>query len=388
MPDRELPDGWRRVRLGEILQLKYGSSLPESARQTGDIPVVGSAGVVGRHSSAAVKGPGIVVGRKGSIGRVIWLNSDFWPIDTTYYVEPVEFECYLPWAYQLLKTLNLAGLNRATGVPGLNRDDVHALMRDVPQREEQCRIAEVLGAIDAAIEKTESVIEATERLRSALLHELLTRGVPGWHTEWKQVPLRDVLARVIDHRGLTPKKVGGQFSETGVPVISAINIRSERVVLDEETRYVSEEMYSRWMAEELQREDVVLTSEAPLGSVAFLEEHYRFCLGQRLFALRADSSHLLPKFLYYALLSPAVQLELRTRATGTTATGIRQSELLKVTISVPDLDYQQQVVNLLTSMERRLNTERDYLSLVRIGKRFLSAALLSGRVRVKEKPRG
>ena len=73
-------------------------------------------------------------------------------------------------------------------MPGLNRDDVYALIRLLPPLPEQRAIAAVLDSIDEAIERTEAVIAATERLRDALLHELLTRGVPGWHTEWKEAP--------------------------------------------------------------------------------------------------------------------------------------------------------------------------------------------------------
>ena len=83
---------------------------------------------------------------------------------------------------------DLSTLNRATGVPGLNRDDVYSLNRSLPPLAEQRAIAAVLDAIDEAIERTEAVVAATERLRDALLHQLLTRGISGWHTAWKDVP--------------------------------------------------------------------------------------------------------------------------------------------------------------------------------------------------------
>ena len=186
--DGELPDGWRMVRLGDVLKLEYGVSLPERDRQSGDVPVVGSAGIVGLHSESTVNGPGIVVGRKGSIGSVTWLDDAFVPIDTTYYVAPKQEDADLRWLYYVLGRENLSALNRATGVPGLNRDDVYALRRAIPPLPEQRAIADVLDSIDEAIERTEAVIAATETLRDSLLHELLTRGVPGWHTEWKDVP--------------------------------------------------------------------------------------------------------------------------------------------------------------------------------------------------------
>ena len=181
-------DGWRTVRLGDVLKLEYGVSLPEHKRLPGRVPVVGSAGVVGSHNQATNEGPGIVIGRKGSIGGVTWMSDDFVPIDTTYYAVPVQGRAHLLWMYHLLAHEDLAKLNRATGVPGLNRDDVYALKRYIPPLPEQRAIAAVLDAIDDAIERAEAVVAATERLRDALLHELLTRGVPGWHTAWRDVP--------------------------------------------------------------------------------------------------------------------------------------------------------------------------------------------------------
>ena len=183
-----MPRGWQLVRLGDVLKLEYGVSLPERVRMDGNVPVIGSAGVVGFHSQAATDGPGIVVGRKGSIGSITWTVDDFVAIDTTYFVVPIDGKIDLRWAYYLLTREDLSRLNRATGIPGLNRDDVYTLTRLLPPLPEQRAIAAVLDTIDDAIERTAAVIAATEQLRDSLLHELLTRGVPGWHSEWKDVP--------------------------------------------------------------------------------------------------------------------------------------------------------------------------------------------------------
>ncbi len=183
-----VPEGWQLVRLGDVLRLEYGVSLPERERIAGIVPVIGSAGIVGSHTHATVYGPGVVIGRKGSIGSVTWVNEDFVPIDTTYFAVPLVKRLDLRWAYHLLAREHLARLNRATGIPGLNRDDVYTLQRPIPPLPEQRAIAAVLDSIDEAIERAEAVIAATEQLRDSLLHELLTRGVPGWHTEWRGVP--------------------------------------------------------------------------------------------------------------------------------------------------------------------------------------------------------
>lgn len=123
-PDGALPEGWTWGTLGDLLSLPYGKALKADARRPGDVAVIGSSGVVGSHVEALVAGPGIVVGRKGNVGSVIWSATDFWPIDTTYYVDT---RLPLLYVYQLLQRVPFE--NSHAAVPGLNRD--YALARVV-----------------------------------------------------------------------------------------------------------------------------------------------------------------------------------------------------------------------------------------------------------------
>src|SRR5438309_1125291 len=104
---------------------------------------------------------------------------------------------------------------------------------------------------------------------------------------WKIATMKEVLELIIDHRGITPKKLGGDWSESGIPTISAMNINSGHLVRPEEIRYVDLQMYEKWMPEKLLIGDVILTSEAPLGEAYYVEDE-NYCLGQRLFGLRSQ----------------------------------------------------------------------------------------------------
>lgn len=139
---------WPRVCLGDLVSLEYGRSLPANARDPhGKFPVAGSNGPHGRHTSAFVSSPGIVVGRKGSAGRVYWYEEDFWPIDTTYYVVPKTL-LDMRWMYFRLRQLQLNQLATTTGVPGLNRNDVYKIKIDLPPVSEQRRIVDILDHAD------------------------------------------------------------------------------------------------------------------------------------------------------------------------------------------------------------------------------------------------
>src|SRR5690606_10018081 len=124
--------------LGVVLALEYGKSLPAAKRVEGPYPVYGSNGVVGTNTEPLIRGPGIVVGRKGTVGAVRWSEQDYWPIDTTYFVQPLAGHD-LRWLYYLLEYLPLQDLNSATGVPGLNRNDAYDLLTPLPPLPEQRR---------------------------------------------------------------------------------------------------------------------------------------------------------------------------------------------------------------------------------------------------------
>jgi type I restriction enzyme S subunit len=178
------------------------------------------------------------------------------------------------------------------------------------------------------------------------------------NSDWGEAPIGELLSALIDHRGRTPKKLGGDFVQDGVRVISAKNVRGGRLDLSFEPRFVSKEMFERWMPNKLQTGDVLLTSEAPMGEVAFLNGDCRYCLGQRLFALRANQSRLDKRFLYFALRSPLMRARLYARISGTTAQGIKQSQLVQVRVPVPPLDEQRRISNILGALDDKIEHNR------------------------------
>ena len=129
---KQINNNWKSTLVGNILTLKYGKGLPKRQRIEGEYPVIGSGGVVGYHHEPLVKGPGIIVGRKGSIGTVHFEKRDFFPIDTVFYVEPKSSTCDIRFIYYLLLQSNFSTLNSDAAVPGLNRDTAHLQPCRVP----------------------------------------------------------------------------------------------------------------------------------------------------------------------------------------------------------------------------------------------------------------
>lgn len=176
---------------------------------------------------------------------------------------------------------------------------------------------------------------------------------------WPREPLEDLVDEILDRRGLTPIKLSSGFESHGHRVISAKLIKSGRIDLAaDEPRFVDQPTYKRWMSSPLQADDVILTSEAPLGETAYISETLEWCLGQRLFGIRTRKDRLSGRFLYYAFQHGTVRSDLLSRATGTTAQGIRQSELRRVLIPVPPLSEQRAIAHILGTLDDKIELNR------------------------------
>jgi type I restriction enzyme S subunit len=176
-PIGKTPKTWQILQVGDLFSLEYGKGLPDRERIPGPYPVVGSNGVIGHHNQALVKGPGIVVGRKGTIGAVSWINENYWPIDTTYYIKPKTTNMSLKWLFHALAYLNPARFHLADVVPGLKRELVYSLKIGFPSLPEQEKIADVLSTIDRKLDLERKEKSKLERVKRGLMDLLLTGKV-------------------------------------------------------------------------------------------------------------------------------------------------------------------------------------------------------------------
>jgi len=161
-----------KILLRDILSLEYGSALPEKDRVGDRYPVYGSNGIVGYHKDYYVKGPGIIVGRKGSAGVVNWSDTDFFPIDTTYYVLANTEKVIFRYLYYLLQKLNIPEMIVSAAVPGLNRELVYNLSYDLPPLETQRQIVEKLDRQMQALEGVRLLKEEAQKRIEEILAEV------------------------------------------------------------------------------------------------------------------------------------------------------------------------------------------------------------------------
>lgn len=397
MRANNLPEKWRCEPLREVATINYGKSPKEILSDGGTIPVVGTGGVERYGNAYLYDNESIVLGRKGTIDKVAYVDEKFWAIDTTYYLSDFQ-DANVKWLYYFLQTIDFRLLNEATGVPSLSRELLYKISVLIPTPEEQTQIATILSTLDQAIEQTEAIIAKQQRIKAGLMQDLLTKGIDehgvirseATHqfkdsplgripVEWEVLPAHTLCEAVIDCKNRTPPE-----SKEGHPVIRTPNVRAGKFV-ESGLAMTDPKSYEIWTARGKPRPgDVVITREAPFGEACRIPDNITApCLGQRMMMYQTDPQKLRSDFMVFAIYSERVQRRLLELAGGSTVGHIRVGDIRNLSIPHPkDIDEQENIANTLTGIEKVITSLTSNVKNLRLTKAGLMHDLLTGMVRV------
>lgn len=368
---------WGQANLGDLIDLKYGRALHVESRSEGEYPVIGSSGVVGKHHNHLTGGPVLIVGRKGTVGTVIWSDGPCWPIDTTFWVQ-IKRPLSLRWLYWLLSSIDLERHVLTTGVPGLNRHHLYDVIVLLPPLNEQYRIAEVLDAAHDQLTTVERVLAKKRYVETGLTTRM-------WHKSsvaWTIYPLREVASIAS---GLT---LGVELSGTGcieLPYLRVANVQDGFIDTSEmKTVRVPRDEIERVT---VQAGDVLLTEGGDfdkLGRGAVWDGRISPCLHQNhIFRVRSRRNKILPEFLAGYMSSPAGRRYFLNIAKQTTnLASINSTQLKVMPVPVPSVEEQLRLLApILTARSERAHEEAE-LNKLQLVKQGLMEDLLTGKVRV------
>lgn len=277
----------------------------------------------------------------------------------------------------------------------------------IPEISSQQKIAAVLTALDAKIELNQHINAELESMAKTLYNywfvqfnfpdekgkphkssggemvwnEVLKREVPeGWEVEI----LDNVVNTILDHRGKTPLKLGGNWAKRGEGVIalSAKHVKDGKLVKLDDANIVGFEMFEKWMTEKLKEGDILMTSEAPLGEFYLILNDTDYCMSQRLFAIRADNSKVLSTYLYYELSKGNGFSQIIGKASGSTVFGIRQDELRKVNILKPKFNLQKMFDEIVKPMLFQIRNNEFQNQKLTALRDWLLPMLMNGQVKI------
>lgn len=285
---------WKTGELGKFITLKRGYDLPQQKRKNGGVPIFSSSGISGTHDTAMVKAPGVITGRYGTIGQVFMADEDFWPLNTTLYVE--DFHGNNPrFIYYFLKTLGWEKFTSASAVPGINRNTVHKETICLPDIATQDKIASVLTTLDDKIEINEKINDNLQQQLRTIFRAKFTDNPELERIERK--PLSE-LCNVVT-KGTTPTTLGKSFVESGINFIKAESILDDHSIDKSKFAFIDEETNTLLKRSIIHAGDVVFTIAGTLGRFALIDDSVLPAnTNQAVAIIRVDAKKILPEYIY------------------------------------------------------------------------------------------
>ena len=356
----QIPSHWRVMRLKRVCLFQYGDSLPSENRTYGDVPVYGSNGAVGTHKCANALGPCLVIGRKGSFGRVNYCPTDVFAIDTAFYVDRRSTDADIRWLYYVLSHIRLDAASRDSAIPGLDREDAYARSVVLCDTNEQRAIVNFLdretATIDALVAKKERLIELLDEKRSALITHAITKGIDP------NAPMKnsgvECLGKIPAHWGVKrlwhltaigrPVIYGivlpGPDVHEGIPIVKGGDVSSEqlrRERLSKTTRSIE----SHHARSRLRTGDLVYAIRGSIGDVAMIPPPLNGANLTQDAARVSYTSATCGPWLLHTLRSMGVFHQLSAGSLGATIRGINIRDLRRALIPVPPVAEQRAIAS-------------------------------------------
>lgn len=357
---------WEIKRLGEITTLRYGKNLTDKMRNLGDVPVYGSAGIVGWHNKSITNSLTLIIARKGSVGNIFISENSCFPIDTTFYIDQSSCELNLRWLYIFLLGSDLKRLNMATAVPGINRGILHNIQIPIPPLEEQKQIVELFQTIDQTIDQVENQQSQLLQLRRVLCDGLIFRQpyFGNLLTSESCLPLLlEAIADSIEEHDKTKtditRFVGLENIEPGVFQIKSWGNIKDGTTFTKRFR-VGDVLFGK--------------RRAYLKKVAIAT--FDGICSSDILVMRAKPEKILPGLLpFYVASEPFIEYAVTTSA-GSLSPRTKWKDLAKFEISLPDLKTQEKILSVLQGIETiRLQLANQKSNLKKLKQQLLNEIL-------------
>ena len=274
---------WKNGELGDFVTLKRGFDLPQQKREDGQVPIFSSSGITGTHSTAMVKAPGVITGRYGTIGEVFYAAKDFWPLNTTLFVEDFHGND-AKFIYYFLKTLEWSKFTSASAVPGINRNTVHKEIVSLPDIETQRRIASTLSMFDEKIKINTEINDNLQQQAAALFSSLYDRS----NTEVRFTDLIQILG------GGTPKTGENTYWNGNIAFFTPKDVGIPYTLITEKT--ISKEGLSHCNSRLYPVNTVFVTARGTVGKVGM--SGVPMAMNQSCYALVGKETHQLLVYFY------------------------------------------------------------------------------------------
>lgn len=360
-----IPEDWEAKPLKDVAPLQRGFDLPYSQMEEGKYPVVFSNGVGAFHNAYMAKGPGVITGRSGTIGKVHYISTNYWPHNTTLWVTDFHGNDE-KYVYYLFQTVPWELFNSGSSVPTLNRNDIHDTLHAIPPRPEQRRIAEALSDMDELIASLEKLIAKKKAIKQGAMQELLTgkRRLPGFSVEWKPYLYMDICSLINGRAYSQPELLNeGKYKV----------LRLGNLFTNEKWYYSDLELSEKQYCD---TGDLIYAWSATFGPYIWEKERviYHYHIWKVICSELVDK-----QFLYYYFLYDTQKI--KNEVQGGTMAHLTKEAMEKRVCRIPSKMEQQEIGHILAAIDRDIQNLELKLAKAMMIKQGMMQQLLTGNIR-------
>ncbi len=364
---KEFDGDWLKLKYKDVLTIKYGKD--HKSLNDGDIPVLGTGGIMRYVDSYLYDGESILIGRKGTIDKPQYINEKFWTVDTLFYTEIKENIVPL-FLFQHALEVNWLGLNEATGVPSLNTTSIYNVDISIPSKEEQTKIVTFLSAVDEKISQIKQKHELLSQYKQGMMQKLFSQQIRfkaddgSEFGEWEETTLEKI-GTFLKGKGISKADIvcDGQipcvrygelythYGEVISKVISATNIDVNNLVLSKAN-------------------DILI----PASGETQIDIATASCILDDGIALSGDLNIFRTKengiFLSY-LIRSKLKMKIAQLAQGNSVVHLYATQLKGVELNLPCLEEQTKIANFLSAIDQKMDVVSKQLKQAKTWKKGL-----------------
>ena len=339
---------FNRYTLSDLATIKYGKNQKKVLSDDGNVPIFGTGGLMGFATTSLYDKPSVLIGRKGTIGKVKFVEQPFWTVDTLFYTI-INTDIVIPkYLFYVMSLMDLNNYNEGTTIPSLRTETLNRLEFDIPDLEEQRKVLSCLNPIDEKIELNNAINNNLEQQMQTLFKEFLSSNESGKLTTVEKVVLTantgaDAIqkAPIVDY-------------DTGIRCIRVGDMTNSRSFYEWGFTKVTDKVFKRY---QLHKDDIVVTRTASLGLNTIISEDLSAVYNNGLIRLTVDTSRMLPLYLYRQFQTEDFENYItRIESETSVRPNMKINYLLKYEFVLPSISKQSELIELLTPMLNKQNS--------------------------------
>ena len=350
---------WEEKRIGEILTLCHGKDYKHLKK--GDIPVMGTGGVITYVNEALCDWQCVCIGRKGTIDRPYFMDKPFWSVDTLFYSKPLG-DNMPKFQYYLFQNINWLFYNEASGVPSLSASTIENIIVKVPTVEEQQKIADFLSNVDEVIAQSEAEVANLQQQKKAAMQKIFSQEVRfnredrTSYPEWEEKKL-GAIGKAIIGSGFSKKYQGHKDLPIPFYKVSDMNNVGNEIVMNNSNNYVSKELLLKMGLKACQQNAIIF---AKVGAALMLDRkriaNKPFLVDNNMMIFMPNENNEL-RYIYHWL----TNIRLSKYAQIGALPSFNASDIEYVVIPLPCLEEQQKIADFLATYDEAISCAKQEL---------------------------